>query len=234
MNARPWTEREKEVVRQLYSDTSTKEIAALLGRSLRMVYQAAQKLGLYKSEAYLASPEACRLRRGDQVGKAHRFKPGQVPPNKGLRRPGWAPGRMRETQFKKGVRTGVAAKLWCPVGTIRTDAEGFLRIKVREWTKGEATGFGNTKIWPLLNRHVWEQQHGPIPPGHAVVFKDGDRANCDIANLECISRRDLMLRNSSQRWGKEVFELIQLRGALNRKIRRLSEKQDSGSTQPSL
>lgn len=43
-----------------------------------------------------------------------------------------------------------------------------------------------------------------------------------------------MLRNSSQRWGKEVFELIQLRGALNRKLRSLGEKQDIGSAQPSV
>jgi hypothetical protein len=141
---------------------------------------------------------------------------------------------MATTQFKPGERRGIAEKNWCPIGTIRSDAEGYLRIKVREGRKGEAYGFGNTKIWPLLQRHVWEQHRGPIPDGHAVVFKDGDRANCDIGNLEVISRRDLMLRNSSQRWGKEVFEVIQLRGALNRKLRRLSEKQDIGSAQPSV
>jgi hypothetical protein len=57
-----------------------------------------------------------------------------------------------------------------------------------------------------------------------VIFKDGDKANIVLENLECLSRRDLMLRNSSQRWGPEVFGLIQLRGALNRKIRSQREK----------
>lgn len=232
---RPWTDAELDTVRRCYSDTPTKDLARILGRKPGMIYQAADKLGIRKSAAYLASPAACRLRRGDEVGKAHRFKPGQTPPNKGLRRPGWAPGRMGDTQFRRGERSGIAATNWKPIGTILTDSEGFLRIKVREAVHGkEATGFGNTKVWPLLNRYVWEQHHGPIPPSHAVVFKDGNRANCDITNLECISRRDLMLRNTSQRWGKEVFELIQLRGALNRKIRRLSEEQDSGPTQPSI
>lgn len=221
-------------VRELYPHTSTKVIALQLGRSVSSVYQIAAKLGLHKTAEYLASPDACRLRRGDNVGASSRFHPGQVPPNKGLRRPGWAPGRMSETQFKPGVRQGIAAKNWCAIGTIRKDSEGFLRIKVREGMKGEAYGFGNTKIWPLLNRHVWEQHNGPIPPSHAVVFKDGDRANCDIDNLECISRRDLMRRNTVHNLPKPLVEVIQLRGALNRRIRSLNEKQDSRSSQPSL
>jgi len=58
-------------------------------------------MGLTKSAAYLASPAACRLRKGDNVGAARRFRPGHVPANKGLRRPGWSTGRMAETQFKK-------------------------------------------------------------------------------------------------------------------------------------
>jgi hypothetical protein len=232
---RPWDPKEIELVRELYADMKTEKLAVLMGRTVCGVYQTAAKLGIRKSAAYLASPEACRLRRDDSPASiATRFVKGQVPANKGLRRPGWAPGRMASTQFKKGGRTGAAARNWCPVGSIRTDPEGFLRIKVREWTEGEACGFGNTKIWPLLNRHVWEQHKGPIPPSHAVVFKDRNRANVDIDNLECISRADLCRRNSSHRWGKEVFEVIQLRGALNRKLRTLSEKQNIGLTQPSL
>jgi hypothetical protein len=181
----------------------------------------------------MASPHACRLRRGDQVGKDFRYPPGHVPANKGLRRPGYAPGRMAETQFKKGDRTGIAAKNWRPIGTIRADGEGFLRIKVREGVKGEAYGFGNTKIWPLLNRHTWEQHRGPIPPSHAVIFMDGDRANCAIENLDCISRRELMRRNSVHRLPKELADLIQLSGALKRQLRK-HEKQNDRPAQPSL
>lgn len=235
MNGRAWSEEELEALRLAYADTPTKQLAEQFGRSLTVVYATAYKLGLSKSAAYLASPAACRLRReASELSIARRYRPGHVPANKGLRRPGYSPGRMAETQFKAGVRIGIAAKNWCPIGTIRTDDEGYLRIKVREGAKGEAYGFGNTKIWPLLNRHVWEQHHGPIPPGHAVVFKDRDRANVAIENLELVTRRELMIRNSSQRWGKEVFGVIQLRGVLNRKLRSLSEKQDIGSAQPSL
>jgi hypothetical protein len=128
---------------------------------------------------------------------------------------------MRETQFRKGERSGVAARNWRPIGTVLTDTDGYLRIKVREAVCGvEATGFGNTRVWPLLQRHVWERKRGPIPPAHAVVFRDGDRKHCTIGNLECISRAELMRRNSLWRqYPRELAEVIQLNGALKRKLR---------------
>jgi hypothetical protein len=213
-------------MRWLYPHVKTEKIAALLGRKIGAVYQLAAKMGLTKTAEFRASAESGYLRKGEwrEGTVATRFQKGQTPANKGLRRPGYAPGRMRETQFKEGCRTGVAAENWCPIGTIRADSEGYLRIKVREGVKGEAYGFGNTRIWPLQQRHVWEQEKGPIPPGHVICFKDEDKVNMAIENLECIPRRELMLRNSSQRWGPEVFGLIQLRGALNRKIRSQREK----------
>lgn len=219
-----WTETEIEKVRTEYPHISTAKIAQSLGRPVGHVYQCAGRLGLKKTAEYLASPDACRLRRDASPGIPFRFKPGQVPKNKGLRRPGWAPGRMAETQFKPGVRQGVAATNWCPIGTIKTDTEGFLRIKVCEGVKGEAYGFGNTKIWPLLNRHVWEQHNGPIPEGHAVVFRDRNRQNCDISNLELVSRQELMRRNSVHRLPTELRQVIQLSGALKRKIRAKDEQ----------
>jgi hypothetical protein len=235
MSRRLWTAKELAAVRKRYADEPTAAIAKRLGRPVGQVYQAAARLGLKKSAAYLAGPHACRLRRGDNVGKKTRYAKGHVPANKGLRRPGWAPGRMAETQFKPGVRQGAAAKNWCPIGTIRADGEGFLRIKVREGRKGEAYGFGNMKIWPLLNRHVWEQHNGAIPPGHAVCFKDGDRGNCDVANLELVSRADLARRNGMwNRMPRELAEVMQLNGALKRRLRRMSEKFAAGSEKPSV
>jgi hypothetical protein len=218
-----WTEDDLRLIGWLYPHVATIKIAQLLKRDLSSVYQAAAKLGLSKSPEYMAATLMECGRKARRAGEATRFKPGLVPWNKGLRRPGWSPGRMRETQFKPGTRSGSAAKNWCPIGTIRIDHEGFQRIKVREWRSGEATGFGNTTIWPLLNRHVWEEHNGPIPPSHAVVFRNGDRGNCDIGNLELLSRADLARRNSMwNRYPRELAEAIQLNGALKRKLRRIA------------
>jgi hypothetical protein len=42
---------------------------------------------------------------------------------------------------------------------------------------------------------VWIKKHGPIPKGIVVRFKDGDHLNCNIENLEMISRKENLLRN---------------------------------------
>jgi hypothetical protein len=213
-----WTTAEEALLRAQYPNTPTKNLARQLRRPLSSVYQHAASLGLTKSAAYLASPAAGRTNGRQGIGT--RFPPGHVPANKGLRRPGWGPGRMKSTQFQPGVRLGVAAKNWRPVGTILTDTEGHQRIKVREAHPGEAYGFGNVRVWPLLQRHVWEQANGPIPSGHAICFKDGDKARCAIQNLECISRLELMRRNSVHRYPKALSHTIQVLGALKRQLRK--------------
>jgi hypothetical protein len=226
VNGRPWSGDELAVVAELYPARRTNEIAARLGRPTTGVYRIAHKLGLRKSAAFLASAESGLLRKGETRPEcvASQFKRGHVPANKGLRRPGWSPGRMRETQFKRGARSGVAARNWKPIGTILADTEGYLRIKVREAVHGaEPTGFGNTKVWPLYNRYIWEQHKGPIPPKHIVAFKDRDRGNCAIENLELLSMADNARRN--RMWGRlprELAEAIQMNGQLKRKLRRLN------------
>lgn len=237
MSRRPYSRKERVIIFALYPHVKTERIAELVGRKVGHVYQRAAAWGLRKSEEFLASADACRLRRGDNVGAEFRFVKGQTPFNKGLRRPGWSPGRMRETQFKKGERSGIAVRNWRPVGTILIDTEGYRRIKVREAVWGqEPTGFGNVKVWPLLQRHVWEQQNGPIPPGHTIVFRDGDRANCDIGNLEMISRADLMRRNTiHNRYPEEMVKAVMMLGAVKRRLRERDAKEhDDRSAQPSV
>lgn len=221
-----WTPERIRQLKRFYPDMPTDVLAKRLGVSILAAYQRAQKLGIHKSAAYLERKKAEEAKRLTASGVRSRFVKGQTPQNKGLHRPGYSigRGRMQETQFKKGERSGIANKNWRPIGTILPDHEGYLRIKVREARPGEAYGFGNCKAWPLLNRHVWEQHHGPIPPSHSVIFKDGNRANCAIENLELISRQDLMRRNTVHNLPKPLVQVIQLAGALKRKIRTKEKK----------
>lgn len=228
MKRRAWTPEEETLVRRKYPDTPTAELAEELGRTPRSVYSYAKIWGIKKSTAFLDTPASGRIRSGQRFGRSTEFKPGNIPHNKGLRGRGYAPGRMRETMFKKGNRPAN----WKPVGTVCVDTEGYLRIKIRESQPGEAGGSGNTRVWPFLHRHTWEQHHGPIPKSHTVVFRDKDRSHCDIGNLECISRAELARRNNIwSRYPKELASLIQLNGALKRKIRRIAngKEQDIGS-----
>lgn len=218
---RLWSEEEEAILRDRYPHESTQALAAELRRTVLSVYQRARQLGLNKSEAYMASPAACRLRRGDNPGVAFRFPKGHVPSNKGTRRPGWAPGRMKETQFKPGVPS------WrtMPVGSTRT-VDGYVYRKV-----SDTQNVPWTKNWKLEHHIVWEQANGPIPSGHMLVFVNGEATDIRIDNLECITRQEHMRRHTVHNLPKPLASTIQLLGALNRQINKRGkihdeEKQD--------
>jgi hypothetical protein len=211
---KPWTLSEIEILRRRYADEPTTRIARDLRRSVKKIYSKAAQLGLKKSAAYLASPDACRLRRGDGVGVAYRFRKGHVPANlgaKGICYPGCVP-----TQFKPGNRSGRAAERHQPVGTTRISKDGYIQIKIND-------DMPLHKRWRGLHIVQWEAINGPLPASHALVFRDGNKQNTALENLELITRAELMTRNSYHRYGKEIAALHQLRGALTRQINRRSK-----------
>lgn len=175
-----WRPEEDAQLRELFANTPTEEVARRLGRSMTGTSQRAYTLGLEKSEAYLASPGAHRMNGREPGSIAHRFKKGQVPANKGLRRPGWAPGRMAETQFVKGERRGVALKLWKPIGTERFSKNGYLERKINDELPLQ-------RRWRAVHLMEWEAINGPIPRGMALKCL-GDKRNTDPANWELVPR----------------------------------------------
>jgi hypothetical protein len=208
---RLWTPADDATLCRRYPHEATELLARGLRRTVTSVYARAGVMGLRKSAQYLASPAACRLRRGDDVGARSRYPKGHVPANKGTRRPGWHRGRMQETQFRKGARPHT----WRPVGTEVVDPDGYRKRKVAD-DRTRPSRFN----WKFVHVLVWETTHGPVPPGHAVVFRNGDRADIRLANLELVTRRALMLRNTVHTFPKPLAETIQLLGALTRQIRR--------------
>lgn len=225
---RLWSQADDRDLRRIYPDRPTSVVAQSLRRTVFAINARAEKLGVHKSAAYLASPDACRLRRGDHVGARFRFQPGHVPANKGLRRPGYSVGRgrMQETQFKKGVLNGVAGRRFKPIGSTRL-VDGYLYRKVTAvpgpWTVN----------WRLESVLIWERARGPVPAGHALVFRNHDRTDVRLENLELITRRVLMARNSVHNLPPPLAQAVQLLGALNRKIRRSprNEEQDRRSAE---
>jgi hypothetical protein len=219
-----WTAAEDARLRELYPDLRSDVIAGLLGRTVNAVHNRAQSLGVEKSDGFKASIDACRLRRDSSVGAPFRFKKGLVPANKGLRRPGYGPGRMKATQFKRGQRNGTAAAHWMPIGSTRF-MEGYILRKV-----SDVPNVPYTVNWKLEHHLVWTAAHGPIPPKHRLRFKNGDKADVRLDNLELVTARQMMARNTVHNLPPELAETIQLLGALTRQIRKRDghacEKQD--------
>ena len=157
---RHWTTVEVRRLEQMYcwQDATMPAICEALGRTRYAVKVMAQKLGLRRSQRFLASP-ACR------------FQAGHRPWNDG--RKGWqAGGRAKATQFKKG-HVGVRHR---PVGSERRERDGWM-VKVAEPHR-----------WIPKARYVWEQRFGPIPAGMIVRLKDHNPDNCAPSNLELVTR----------------------------------------------
>jgi hypothetical protein len=215
---RAWTPGELETLTELYPDHTAKAISLVLDRSVAAIYGQAAQLGLKKSATFLASPASGRL--DGTRGASGRFAKGHVPANKGARRPGWSPGRMTETQFRKGQSPHNTQ----PIGSYRLDKDGTLQRKINN-NRGS-----NSVRWRGVHELVWVEANGPVPPKHIVVFKPGMRTavleDITLDKVECISLADNMRRNTLHRYPKEIALAIQMRGALNRRINNV-EKQNN-------
>lgn len=212
-----WTDDMVVELRSLYPSVRAADIAARIGGvTPSQVYQKAWSLGLKKDPETIARLAREAMLKPGHPGRACQFKKGLVPHNKGLRRPGWSVGRMAETQFKKGHLGGRAAQVVKPVGFERLSKDGYLQRKINN-------DLPFCRRWQSVHSIVWEAAHGKIPRGMVVVFKPGmfttTSQDITVEKLECITRRELMMRNSLHtNYPREVRHLIQLRAAITRQI----------------
>lgn len=201
----PWKEYEDQVMRSLYANTSNAQLAKLLDRSLRAIKNRSNVLELRKSADYMQRT----------AGEAQ-FKKGFVPWNKGKKFPGT--GGSLETQFQKGQRPSN----WLPIGSERISRDGYLQRKVTD------TGV-TRRDFVAVHHLVWVEHTGqPVPKGHALIFKDGNKQNLDISNLELLTRADLMRRNSVQTLPPEIKAQVHLIAGFNRRLRRIERERNSG------
>lgn len=222
MSRRPWTAGEVIQLRRCYADEPTDTIARALGRPIRSVYHKARDLGLKKSGRYYQVHAGGRLQKLTESGKTNRFKPGSVPWNKGTHYT--AGGRSAETRFKPG-RKPQESRNYLPIGTTRMHKSDYLEKKV-----SDDLSVYPAKRWKAVHRIIWETRFGPIPPGYIVVFKPGMKTVIEdeitLDRLELITRAENMRRNSYHtNYPPELRQIVQLQGALNRKIRN-RERQD--------
>lgn len=75
-----------------------------------------------------------------------------------------------------------------PVGTVRKTRDGYLIVKISErGTQWER--------WHMLQREIWEKANGPIPEGCVLIFKDGNRENCNLDNLLLATKAESQMMN---------------------------------------
>ncbi|WP_249976113.1 HNH endonuclease signature motif containing protein [Vreelandella olivaria] len=197
-NGKPWSPEDLEALAKVYPDTDNATLGRIFRRSESSIQNQATNHGWRKSAAHMAKNPGC-------------FKPGLTPWNKGTHYV--APG-SEHTRFRKGQKPHT----WQPIGSERVTKDGYLQRKMTD------TGYP-PRDWVPVSHIEWEKHHGkPVPEGHAIVFRDGNSRNFAPSNLELISRADLMRRNSYLNLPEPLPQIVQLRGALNRKINRRSQQ----------
>ena len=184
-----WTEKEVEYLLAHYSNTFTKDLERLLKKTSKQIYAKANLLKLNKSKEHQA--EVIRITNISlrQGGKAHRFKKGIIPHNKGKKMPKDVYDKVAKTMFIKGNKP----HNFKPVGSERITKDGYLERKI-----------ANPKTWRAVHLIVWETANGPIPDKHKVIFKDNNPLNTELSNLECITYAEAMLRNSIIRYPADL------------------------------
>ncbi len=206
----PWSQKMIDELLSRYKHQSGPEIAKYLGVTKRSIDNMKRRLKLYRYDApwteeqirelVLRYPHEKNEIIAEAVGKTVNA----------------VIGLSKRMKLKKTKEFTTAARPSCAIGT-EVMSCGYLIKKV-------AINSGR-KDWIQVHVIVWEKENGPVPDGHIVIFKDGNRSNFDISNLECISKRENLNRNSVHRLPKELAELCQLRGALNRQINKRAKNE---------
>jgi hypothetical protein len=119
-----------------------------------------------------------------------------------------------DTEFKKGER---------PVNYMGIGSEklhmGYVWLKIADGGWPEA--------WRPKHHVLWERSHGSAPPAtHLLSFRDRDRNNFALDNLELISKADWMRRHTRHNLPKEIADLMALQGALTRQINKRSKRDE--------
>lgn len=223
-----WTPAMDKQLRQLYPTHTGEQVADIMGLGISSVYCRAKALGLGKAPGFASQISRQRWAEGrHENSRKHLFKPGQTPSNKGRPASEWmsaeARARVAKTHFKPTKHPRLSHN-YRPIGSLRTNAYNTLERKVTD-----SRSIAPARRWVPVARLVWEAAHGPIPPHHVVRFKDGKHtvieSEITLDRLECIPQHENMRRNSyHNKYPKEVARLIQLRGALNRKINTRTRK----------
>lgn len=205
MNRQFWTDEELKILTELYPKTTAKDIAERLNKKEGSVYNKAFVLGLKKDEDFKRETSRQMALKN---GSNSRFKKGVVPFNKGKKIEEYLSPekieKLKKTSFKKGNLPH------------NTKYDGYERVNKYGYTEVRVS----QGKFVLKHRLIWEEHFGSIPKGNIIIFKDGDKTNLDISNLEMISKEENAIRNRIlPDYPRELQKVEYLRVKLKQKIK---------------
>jgi len=185
------------------------QIADHLNRTMGSVAGRCKRLGLKLPEE-LKKKRLAMTAECINKGKAFRFKKGHAPWNKGKK--GLQLGGQ-VSYFKKGHKPP------------NTKQDGF--ISARRHTRSNKIylyiRIAESK-WMELHRYIYQLYHGSIPEGGIVRFKDGNTLNVLPDNLELITKKVNMQRNTIHNLPSDLKEISYLNAQITKFIRKYEKK----------
>ena len=103
--------------------------------------------------------------------------------------------QLRDCMNGRGIRNNIDKRFSAESGGNRCQQEKPIGT-VSKWECGYARIKTGDNEWEFIQRYVWKKHHGEIPPGHSVIFLDGNTDNYNIENLALVDRNELMKYNS--------------------------------------
>jgi len=166
-----FNDRQVVFIREMYPQLSRAELTEAFNAQFGTEIRVSQMVSFMKNH-------------GIKSGRTGHYEQGHRP---------WCEGtkgllRRNETSYKKGRvpanRRDLGDERIC-------SKDGYVLIKVAEANPhtGAPTRFRHKHVV------IWEAEHGAVPAGSVVSFIDGDKLNCDISNLELLSRAELAYLN---------------------------------------
>ena len=192
MKKKFWTQKEIDILQEIYPEVYSKEVARILNKDIHSIYNKAYQLKLKKSDSFMEMKKIKEAETLNFYGQKHRFKKGHTAHNKGVPMPEHVKEKIKHTQFKKGcIPPNVKYD-----GHERIDVDGYVLFRL---SPGK---------YVYKHRYIYEQVHGAIPKDNIIIFKDGNKLNFDIYNLQAITRKENMLRKSIQLFPEELKSVI--------------------------
>lgn len=197
-----WTPDMDNVLKENYPYKETSEVAKMLGLTTKQILCRARRLKLHKS------PEVVKGIRENGM-----FLKGHVPFNKGMKQHEFMSEEVIRktiaTRFKKG-QIPVNVK---NVGYERITRDGYVEIKTE-------------KGFVLKHRMLWEKYYGTIPKRHVIRFKNGNKQDVRIENLELVTFENNMKDNTIHNYPPEIKTAMRRILKLKRMIKKYEQTDD--------
>ena len=142
------------------------------------------------------------------MGNSGSFKKGHIPTTKGTK------GIMKPNSgsFKKRH----IANNRKSIGSERVNRDGYIELKI-----------SNPDKWKLKHRVVFEKHYGDIPKNMIVIFLDKNKTNCDIDNLELVTKREHLIMNKKGYYSTDPILTKASLNLIRLELRIIDKRKDS-------